>query len=294
MRSTRIREMNVPVDGARLHVRDAGEGAPIIVLHGGPDFDYDYLLPDLDRLAESFRLICYDQRGRGRSAAGVRAEDITMRSEVADLEAVRAHYGFGSVTLLGHSWGGLIAMEYAIRHPERVSRLILANTAPASNDDYLAMRRAITERRPADDAARMKALAAGDAYARGDLATLAEIYRLYFRIGVRRPEDLDRLMANLLPHATPEGVLLARAIQSSLYEDTWLREGYDLFPALGRLAVPTLVVHGDHDLIPAECARRIAAAIPGARFVLLEDTGHFAYLESPEAFGREVRALMAG
>src|SRR5688500_14997326 len=70
------RDGYVPVEGAELYVREIGWGQPIVVLHGGPDFDHRYLLPDLDRLADSCRLIYYDQRGRGRSAGNVRPEDV--------------------------------------------------------------------------------------------------------------------------------------------------------------------------------------------------------------------------
>lgn len=80
------REVRVPAGSVHLYARDIGRGYPIVVLHGGPDFDHSYLLPDMDRLSDSFRLIYYDQRGRGKSADGVRAEDVTLVSDVADLD----------------------------------------------------------------------------------------------------------------------------------------------------------------------------------------------------------------
>src|SRR5215207_2692404 len=79
-RGTDSSELRVPVGGASLHVRTIGRGQPIIVLHGGPDFDYGYLLPELDRFKDAFRLIYYDQRGRGKSSEGVRPEDVTLAS----------------------------------------------------------------------------------------------------------------------------------------------------------------------------------------------------------------------
>jgi len=102
---------------ARLQIREIGAGPSIVVLHGGPDFGYDYLLPELDRLAERFRLVDYDQRGRGRSADGVRPEDVTIESEIDDLDLLRRHLALESMAVLGHSWGGLMAMEYASRYP---------------------------------------------------------------------------------------------------------------------------------------------------------------------------------
>ena len=115
------REGYVPVDGAQLFTRTVGSGPPVIVLHGGPDFDHTYLLPELDQLAAHARLVYYDQRGRGRSAIGVEPNDVSIASEIADLDALRRSLGVDAVAILGHSWGGLLAMEYTTRHPDRVS-----------------------------------------------------------------------------------------------------------------------------------------------------------------------------
>src|SRR5215467_105222 len=135
------RESRVVVERASLYVREVGQGQPIIVLHGGPDFDHSYLLPDLDRLAKSFRLIYYDQRGRGKSADQVSPADVTLTSDLDDLDKVRQQSHLESVALLGHSWGAVLALEYALRHPERVSRMILMNPAPASAADYREFRK---------------------------------------------------------------------------------------------------------------------------------------------------------
>ena len=121
-----------PIGKAALYSREIGRGQPIIVLHGGPDFDQSYLLPEMDELANAFRLIYYDQRGRGRSADRVLPEEVTLTSEVDDLDKVREYFHLKSSTLLGHSWGAVLALEYAVRHPQRVSHLILMNPAPVS------------------------------------------------------------------------------------------------------------------------------------------------------------------
>jgi pimeloyl-ACP methyl ester carboxylesterase len=141
-RSAVAREGRIPVGSASLYSRDIGRGQPIIVLHGGPDFDHGYLLPDLDRLADAFRLIYYDQRGRGRSADQVQPEDVTLTSDIDDLDKVRQHVHLESAALLGHSWGAVLALAYALRHPTRVSHLILMNPAPASASDVAVFREA--------------------------------------------------------------------------------------------------------------------------------------------------------
>lgn len=288
-----VRTGYVSAGRARLFVRDVGEGPTIVVLHGGPDFDHQYLLPELDRLGEHFRLVYYDQRGRGRSAEGVRAQDVTVESEMADLDLVRDHVGGGPTAILAHSWGGVLAMEYASRHPDRVTRLVLMNTAPASAVDarqYLEQRRSA---RPAPETEAMAALARSAAFRAGDPAVDVEYYRLHFRGAVHRPELLDRVVPRMRTGWTPQGVLTARAVEERLGEQTWFSPGYDLLPRLRRVAAPTLVIHGEGDVVPVELARHVADAIPGAELSVLPECGHFAYLEAPEAVAQRVAELFA-
>ena len=281
----------VPAGTARLHFRVVGEGPSIVVLHGGPDFDYDYLLPDLDRLAERFRVIYYDQRGRGRSADGVRPGDVSIVSEMNDLDQVRIQFGLETMAVLGHSWGAVLAMEYATRHPERLSRLILVNTAPASNQDAQAFREHLLRIRPAVDVAAMNSLAATGAFRAGNLDVESAYYRIHFRPGLKQAGLLDQLLPRLRRNFTPERVLLARAIEQRLYDETWGSSRYDLLVPLRRLVVPTLVIHGEDDLVPVELAAHIADAIPGTRLVVLRHCGHFAYLEAPDVLVRRVEEL---
>ena len=279
-----------PVD---LFLREAGSGPAVVVLHGGPDFDHTYLLPELDLLGDVCRLVYYDQRGRGRSAEDVRPEDVTLDSELDDLDAIRRHLGLETVALLGHSWGGLLAMAYAGRRPERVSHLILMNSAPGSHEGRLALSRYWAERRSPEDAEAMAALAATEALRQGDVTTEAAYYRLHYKPALFRPEQVDEVVRRLRVHFTPETILLARAIEARLYEDTWLREDFDLLPALERLDAPTLVLHGEDDFVPIEVPEQIAATVPGARLRVLPRCGHFSYLEAPAEVHRSVEELLA-
>jgi proline iminopeptidase len=275
------REGSVPVEGALLYYREIGQGTPIILLHGGPSFDHNYLLPDMDRLSDFFRLLYYDQRGRGKSARNVQPEEVTIKSEIEDLERLREYFQLESVVVLGHSWGGLLAMEYALRHPRRVSHLILMNTAPASHDDCLLFERE-RDAIAGDAVETLRALESRPAHAKGDPEARAAYYRVYFRSTLRSPELLDRLIEHLQAGWTKEGVLKAGSIGSRLWHETYESTGYNLLPALTQLRIPTLILHGDYDFIPLACAAHIASAIPGASLVVLRDCGHFSYLECPD------------
>lgn len=286
------RESRIPIGKLSLYAREIGRGRPLIVLHGGPDFDHGYLLPDLDRLADAFRLIYYDQRGRGKSADGVRAADVTMASDIDDLDKVRQHFQLASTAILGHSWGAVLALEYALRHPDRVSHLILMNPAPASAADVSILRRFYLQKL-GPDMARQVAIVKTVAYQQGDPEAVSARYRIHFKPALARHEDYEKLMVTMKAGFVSQGkagILKARAVEDRLMQDTWERAGYDLIPKLAALRMPSLVIWGDHDFIPVEIATHIAHAIPNARLATLKGCGHFAYLECPS----DVRAAIDG
>ena len=130
-------------------------------------------------------------------------------------------------------------------------------------------------------------------YRAGDLEADAAYYRIHFGATLRNPERLEQLVRSLRANFTPDGILKAREIEERLMNETWRSSEYDLFPKLARLRVPALLIHGEHDLVPVECARRIAEAIPGARFVLLGGSGHFCYLEAPDAVRKAIVEFLA-
>lgn len=275
-----VREGFVPVPGAQLYFREVGSGSPLVIVHGGPDFNHNYLVPDLDPLSSAFRLIYYDQRGRGRSSQGVSAETVDIDSEVEDVDRLRQYFGLGEIALLGHSWGCVLALEYASRHADRISHLILLNAAPASHADLMRFRR----QREATDAsalAKMRAIASSRDYADGDIEADAEYYRAHFGKTLCRSGQLESVIRRLRSHFTPQDIVKARAIEDRLYAQTWQSPEYDVLARLGALDVPALIIHGDRDLVPLECARNVAAAIPGARLVVIGECGHFSHLECP-------------
>jgi proline iminopeptidase len=220
----------------------------------------------------------------------VRAEDVSISSEVADLDALRRDLGLDAVAVLGHSWGGLLAMEYATRHPDRVSHLVLMNTAPVWHDGWMALRQHAARLRSPTATARMRELA--PIVEGGDLDAEREYYRLHFGVTVADPALLDQIVARLRTHFTAATMRLARAIEDRLQAETEQRPDYDLRPRLRELAVPSLVLHGELDFVPVDVAREVAGAIPGAKLVIVAGSGHFSYAEQPETVHAEVTALL--
>ncbi len=268
----------MPVGEVALFERRVGDGAPVVVLHGGPGAHHDYLLPGFDSLVTGRELIYYDQRGGGRSPVG-REVPVGWREHVADLDALRATWGLPRLTLAGYSWGGLLALLYALEHPERVERLALVSPAPAwraARDTFEQRFEARTTAPALQDARR--ALRESGLRERDPAAHAARLFELavagYFHDPARA--------TSLTPFRVTERT---RA-------EVWASLGdFDLRPALRGLALPALVLHGDDDPIPIEASREVAACL-GAAFHPVPDCGHVPYVEAPDAFHRVMDAFL--
>jgi proline iminopeptidase len=167
----------------------------------------------------------------------VKPEDVTLASDIANMEKVRQYFHLDSVVLLGHSWGTVLALEYAVRYPQRVSRMILMNPGPASTDDYKELRKEWLEKRPRD-MERRKAVADSPAYKEGDPDAVTAYYRIHFKPALAQSEDYEKLIATLSSSFTREGILKARAIGSRLMNDSRALPEYNLLPKLKSLKIP--------------------------------------------------------
>jgi proline iminopeptidase len=271
------REGMVAVRGVELFVRRVGQGPPAVVLHGGPGAHHDYLLPGFDALADGRELIYYDQRGGGRSPV---ARDVAVgwTEHVADLEALRTTWGLERLTLAGYSWGGLLALLYAVSHPGRVGRLALVSPAPAWRAAREQFEGAFARRNldPAFQEARRQLRESG-LRERDPAAFQQRIFELSVA-----PYFFDPKRAREL---TPFRVT------GRTQQEVWQSLGdFDLRPRLPELrGIPALVLHGEEDPIPIEAART-AAGLIGAEFHALPRCGHVPYVEAFEAF----RTLVGG
>lgn len=284
--SGQVRQGMVSLPDGRLFYEVVGAGDPVIVVHGGPGLDHNYLRPGLDVLGAGRALVYYDQRGTGRSSAPLDSSSLSLERFVADIEDLRIALGYERVTVLGHSFGGLVAMGYALEHPERTRALVLLNSVePGSRWAEEARERASASRSP-EDAARLAELAASPGYTKGDPATLSEMYRVAFRGTLRDPARLDDLNLSLSAATARNGPAVARLLGGSA-------SGVDWWERLGALSVPTLVVAGRHDPTPPAMARALAEAIPGGELVVLE-TGHFPFVEDPSGLTQAVATFLAG
>jgi len=265
-------EHHLRVNGVSLFARSVGEGPTTVVLHGGPGAHHDYLLPQYDLLATGRTLQYYDQRGGGRSPVE-RDVPVGWKAHVDDLAALRSHWGLDRLTLLGYSWGGLLAMLYTVHHPETVARLALVCPAPARADDRRRFEAAFAERSraPAIVAAR-DALQASDLRSRDPDAYRRRLFELSVAGYFHNPERVRDLTPFRVTGRTQQ------AVWESLGD-------YDLHAALRRLRIPAFVLAGRDDPIPLDTAEATARSLD-AELTVFDASGHCPHVEETERFVR--------
>jgi len=250
----------VPVDGVQIATYVRGNGKPIVMINGlgASARDWGSLA---DRLAQRARVITFDNRGAGLSAAA--AQPFTLDRMAQDVAAVFEAYGLKSANLIGHSMGGMIAQLIAVSRPDLVERLVLIGTHAGAKSAV-----------PSTPAARA-------AMFPQEKLPREELVRRQFMVYVA-PDFLEQhrdafeqmmavRLANLIPFELWQ-LQLQAVLQS---------ERADLIRAI---RAPTLIVHGREDaLIPFANGEKLRDVIPGARLVPIEDCGHMVNWEKPEA-----------
>jgi pimeloyl-ACP methyl ester carboxylesterase len=264
----------------KLHTSRRGTG-PLLVCHpGGPGFGGGEL-HDLGGLDRHRTLLLVDPRGAGRSP---RAASYLLADYVADLEELRGDLDLEAFDLLGFSHGGLVAAAYAVTHPLRVRRLVLAGSLAAFTE---AMQAETTR------------FLAGRAHQPWHPAAVAALEREERGV-YRTPEETAAMWNDMAPLSFSTWEERYRSlVEAERLEPEPLRAlnatPFDLRPELRRVEAETLVITGRDDFVcgPAAAAD-LAAGIPGARLVLLDGAGHFAFLERPDAFRAAVEAFLSG
>jgi proline iminopeptidase len=260
------------VRGVRIFERRIGSGSPAVVLHGGPGAHHDYLLPGFDALARDRELIYYDQRGGGQSPVP-RETPVGWREHVADLEELRRQWGLERLTIIGYSWGGLLAQLYATEYPNQVGRLALVSPAPAWLEMRLEFERRFAERNLAPALQQQRAELRTSGLREKDPAGYA---RRLFELSVSAYFYDPARARDLTPFR----------VTGRTQQEVWSSLGdYDLRPALVGLDIPAIVLQGEDDPIPLEATRTVARLL-NAELHLLSRCGHVPYVEAHEEFVR--------
>ncbi|HEX6746830.1 MAG TPA: alpha/beta hydrolase [Longimicrobium sp.] len=269
-------------DGVSLFYHVEGSGPDtVLVMSGGPGLSYRYMAPDLGPLAHGRTVIYFDQRGSGRSTIVTDPAQLGPDRQVADIEAVRRHFGLAKMALAGHSSGAVFAVLYAASHPQNVERLVLLDPAPATGafvEQFTANRIARTAPEQLARQIELMNLFLGGQVA-DPVAGCEELFHSIFRPYFADPQKVDGIRFCDVPVPAAANSVFALLVGMGALDASW-----DAAPYLQAIAAPTLVVHGSADVIPAASSAYYAQHLSDARLVTIENAGHFPWLEQPAAF----------
>jgi proline iminopeptidase len=291
MQSTELREGFVSGAGAKLYYKTLGRGPPLLALHGGPGADHSDFLPYLHPLARRNQLILMDERGSGRSERLRDPKGYTLEYMVEDIECLRVAFGLKRMSLLGHSFGGILAQAYAVRYAHRLHRLVLAGTAVSAQCFEADFRRIRSALPPA---------------LRRKIAAFEK--RGIFRADGRyREHYLPLITQALAPYMYAGGlptsnqgyfgltgweILRAMWVRHSDFRVEGNLKGFNFASSLKKVDVPTLIVIGDRDLVTTESGESLRDSLPRSKLVVLRSAAHMMFVDQTQRFNALVSKFL--
>lgn len=270
------------IRGVSLFVQVVGQGYPIVLMHGGPGLDHTSLR-ELRRCADQFTLIFYDHRCNGRSK-GADVSSMNWENLTADADALRQALGFDRWAVLGHSFGGMVALEYAFRYPASLSHLILMDTG---GDICWLQEHApeiLAKRGYSPDAVQaVRRFFSGQVTPKEFLSTSLKFATAYYF-----NSNLITMIRDMI-----SGHDLKMRPEAHIFGYSQLLTGWNVMHRLNQVKVPTLIMTGREDfLFPPEHQVALAGGIPNAKLEIIECAGHEAPTEQPVQVIRAIRDFM--
>jgi proline-specific peptidase len=266
-----------------LFVKIIGNGYPIAMMHGGPGLDHTTLL-SFRPCADQFTLVFYDQRCNGRSI-GAPISSMTWENLTADVEALREGLGFEKWAVLGQSFGGMVALEYALRYPESLTHLLLIDTCGdirwAQENAPMVLKQQGYSMATVELARRFFN---GEIYPNEMIPAMKKFGGAYYH----RLSPFKQVLAML------SGLRMKLRPEALIYGYGHLLKGWSVMNRLNEIEAPALVLAGRDDFqFPPEHQKELATGIRNARLVIVERAGHNSVQERPAEVIQAVRAFMA-
>ncbi len=274
----------ISIRGANLFVKVVGHGYPLVLMHGGPGADHTTMLP-FRRCADRFTLVFYDHRCNGRST-GAEITSMTWDNLTGDAEALRQALGFQKWAVLGHSFGGMVALEYALRYPQSLSHLMLLDTCGDIGWAQEMAPELLAQRGYSPDV-----VSTARRFLNGQI-TPGEMLPSLMRLG--RAYNPHTSLLQMLPMLV-SGLRAKLRPEALIFGFSQSLRGWSVMERLGEIQVPTLVLAGRDDFqFPPEHQTALAAGIPNARLEIIERAGHNAHEERTAKVMQVVRDFMNG
>ena len=274
----------IQVNGTQLYCETAGRGSSILVVHGGPMLSHNYLQEYLLPLANDYRVLFYDQRLSGRSSADVDSADISLDQFVDDIEALRRAYKLRDIHLIGHSWGGLLAMKYAKAYPDSLKSLVLLSPMPPSRDLWTQEEAQLRKMVTPDDSARKAEISQKEAFKNREPEVVADYLRASFA-----GQFHDQSQVEKLDFYVPEDYQKRSQKFSYLMPEL---QDYNVIPSLDSVDVPSLLIYGADEPSARISGDTLRAVLENSRFKTIPESGHFTFVEAQDQTLQEISTFL--
>ena len=273
------------INGSQIFYKTLGQGEPLVIVHGGPVMDHSYLLPHFEQLAKDFQLIFYDQRACGQSAVDVDTASTHLDGFVEDIELLRQALNLDKINLLGHSWGGLLAMKYGIKYPQNLKHLVLSNSIAPSVADWQEEGAAVSERATNQDRADRQTIMASGALQSADPSmAITKLLKISFR-----PQMYDTTNLAQLNLFVPKDYMQRSQIFGLLGPDL---ANFNLYPELKKITCPTLIIYGGEEPATRLHAQKMTDSFLNGQLSIISKAGHFPFIENASGFNQEVKGFL--
>jgi L-proline amide hydrolase len=291
MRST---EGFIAFRGQRTWYRSVGTNAPgrlpLLLLHGGPGATHQYLEP-LAELAQFGRqVIFYDQVGCGKSDHPPNADFYTVETFVAEIDALRDQLGLGKLHVLGQSWGGMLAMEYALTRPYGLASIVVADS-PASMLLWVSEANRLRSELPPEVE---RVLSSHEAAGTTTDPAYAEACNVFYHRHLCRLETWPDCVMRAMQALSDDGFVYNVMNGPSEFHVIGKLKTWDITERLAEIRVPTLLLSGRHDEATPTIVGAIHERIPKSEWICFESSAHMPHVEEPDAFNAAVRGFLSG
>lgn len=296
----RIEEGYIDAKGVMIYYKVFGKGDPLFIVHGGPGASHDYFLPYILPLARNNKLIFIDERGSGRSEKLEDVKGYTVENMVEDVEQVRQSLNLGKVSLLGHSYGGVLAQAYALKYQENLSHLILCSTFH-STSKMNEVFKTIKAKMGPELLTKIEKMEQEGLYGHG-AAYEKERYTSEYMTAAWGEGYFPYLYANR-PDANYDPVANGN-MSWDLYREMWGSHGEfvidgnlksaEFTDKLATINVPTLITVGDNDECAPSLSKEMNEKISGSKLVVFPKSGHMTFVDQPNIFISAINDFLHG
>jgi proline iminopeptidase len=272
-------------EGAVIHYRTYGKGDPLLIINGGPGMNSNGFATLADSLSSDRMVILYDQRGTGKSTLpGISNKTISMKGMLDDLEVLRKGLHINRWTILGHSFGGMLASYYAANYPERVNALILSSSGGIDLELLQYVNRNIQQRLSEKDRQSLEYW--NNKIAGGDTSHAARLQRgmALAPAYLYHPKYISQVAERLTQGNT--------LINNLLWDDMRTIH-FNCADSLATFSKPVLIIQGKQDIIEEKTARKAQSILKNSQVVLLDHCGHYGWLDSPTLYFKNIRQFLS-